>query len=185
VCLQGKTKLIIWHKGFIGRIGSTKGIVGRTCLIVGHLLEWYYCLLKITEREKSTTNSSIESLSTFATVIHATKEECWRLQPERYLRWRRLSRVTVWTFQFINTIWQSELTSNIDCTDYRNVFLLTDATYVVIISQITWASHVYPKSDNVVIQDGRLDTPIILCKVSDAIRPPCQALVYKCKNNIS
>ena len=34
--------------------------------------------------------------------------DCWRLQPERFISWTRLTRITAWTFRFINNCKQDD-----------------------------------------------------------------------------
>ena len=48
--------------------------------------------------KKSMAQVSNQSSLTFTTVSNLGKEECWRLQPERFSSWRRLTRVTALTF---------------------------------------------------------------------------------------
>jgi len=51
------------------------------------------------QRDSQTGNKSSITLTT---VLNIENDECWRLQPERFSSWRRLIRVTAWTFRFIN-----------------------------------------------------------------------------------
>jgi len=79
--------------------------------IVGNILEWCHHLLKTREmRSKKRLQISKHCSMTLTALSNLGEKEigCWRLQPERFSSWRKLTRVTAWTFRFINNCKQDK-----------------------------------------------------------------------------